>query len=138
MALALYIEMTSNSGTVGQIVQYDSRIAQATLVYKLILDEESSLRGYQTTGAPSFLDPYYKADPLIAKELSNLETMASASQSEVDHIHHLRESHLTWRDGFATPVIASLRGGGNADDVNLNLQGKTLMDANRADLDAII
>ena len=138
MALALYIEMTSNSGTVGQIVQYDSRIAQATLVYKLILDEESSLRGYQTTGDPRFLDPYYKADPLIAKELSNLETMASASQSEVDHIHHLRESHLTWRDGFATPVIASLRGGGNADDVNLNLQGKTLMDAIRADLDAII
>ncbi len=138
MALALYTDMTSNSRTVGQIVEYDARIAQATLVYKLILDEESGLRGYQTTSDPSFLDPYYKADPLIEKELSNLETMASASQSEVDHIRHLREQHLTWRDGFATPVIASLRTGGNADDVNLNLQGKVLMDAIRADLDAII
>jgi PAS domain S-box-containing protein len=138
MVLALYVDMTSNSRTVGQIVQYDSRIAQTTLVYKLILDEESSLRGYQTTGDARFLDPYYTADPLIAKELSNLEYMASASQSEVDHIRHLREQHLTWHDGFATPVIASLRSGGNADDVNLNLQGKTLMDAIRADLDAII
>jgi PAS domain S-box-containing protein len=138
MVLALYIDITSNSRTVGQIVQYDSRIAQTTLVYKLILDEESSLRGYQTTGDARFLDPYYTADPLIAKELSNLEYMASASQSEVDHIRHLREQHLTWHDGFATPVIASLRSGGNADDVNLNLQGKTLMDAIRADLDAII
>ncbi len=138
MVLALYVDMTSNSRTVGQIVQYDSRIAQTTLVYKLILDEESGLRGYQTTGDPRFLDPYYKADPLIAKELSNLEHMASVSQAEIDHIRHLREQHLTWRDGFATPVIASLRSGGNADDVNLNLQGKTLMDAIRADLDAII
>jgi len=138
MVLALYIDITSNSRTVGQIVQYDSRIAQTTLVYKLILDEESSLRGYQTTGDARFLAPYYTADPLIAKELSNLEYMASASQSEVDHIRHLREQHLTWHDGFATPVIASLRSGGNADDVNLNLQGKTLMDAIRADLDAII
>jgi PAS domain S-box-containing protein len=138
MVLALYVDITSNSRTVGQIVQYDSRIAQTTLVYKLILDEESGLRGYQTTGDAMFLDPYYQADPLIAKELSNLEYMASASQSEVDHIRHLREQHLTWHDGFATPVIASLRSGGNADDVNLNLQGKTLMDAIRADLDAII
>jgi PAS domain S-box-containing protein len=138
MALALYTDMTNNSKTVGQIVQYDARIAQATLVYKLILDEESSLRGYQTTNDPRFLDPYYKAEPLIAKELSNLETMASASQSEVDHIRHLREQHLTWRVAFASPIIASLRNGGNSDDVNLNLQGKTLMDAIRADLDAII
>ncbi len=138
MALALYVEMNNGANTVTQIVQYDARIAQATLVYKLIVDEESGLRGYQTTGDPSFLDPYNKTEPLLEKQLSALESVASASQSEIDHIHHLREVHQTWRDGFALPVIATLRGGGNADDVNLNLQGKVLMDAIRADLDAII
>ena len=138
MALALYFDMNNGANTVSQIVQYDARIAQATLVYKLIVDEESGLRGYQTTGDPGFLDPYNKAEPAVEMQLTALESVASASQSEIDHIHHLREAHQTWRDGFALPVIATLRSGGNAGDVDLNLQGKTLMDAIRADLDAII
>ncbi len=139
MVLALYIDITSNSRTVGQIVQYDSRIAQATLVYKLILDEESSLRGYQTTSDPAFLDPYYKAEPLIEKQLSATSRPWPQQASPRSTTSTISASpHLTWRDGFATPVIASLRSGGNADDVKLNLQGKTLMDAIRADLDAII
>lgn len=111
MALALYVEMNNGANTVTQIVQYDARIAQATLVYKLIVDEESGLRGYQTTGDPSFLDPYNKTEPLLEKQLSALESVASASQSEIDHIHHLREVHQTWRDGFALPVIATSAAG---------------------------
>ena len=138
MALALYVDITSNSSTVSQIVQYDARIAQATLVYKLIIDQESGLRGYQTTGDPRFLEPYNKAEPLLEKQLAALESVASASQTEVDHIQRLREQHLTWREGFALPVIASISGGGNADDVNLNLHGKTLMDAIRTHLDAVL
>jgi PAS domain S-box-containing protein len=138
MALALYADITINSSTVSQIVQYDARIAQATLVYKLIIDEESGLRGYQTTSDPRFLEPYNRAEPMLEDQLDALESVASASPSEIAHIHDLREKHLTWRDGFALPVMASIRGGGNADDVNLNLQGKTLMDAIRADLDAIL
>jgi PAS domain S-box-containing protein len=138
MALALYADMNNGTATVSQIVQYDTRIAQTTLVYRLIIDEETGLRGYQTTGDPRFLESYNKAEPVLEAQLSALEDMTSVSKEEINHVHHLREQFLTWRDGFALPVIAGLRAGGNADDVNLNLQGKALMDAIRADLDAIL
>ena len=124
MALALYVDITSNSSTVSQIVQYDARIAQATLVYKLIIDEESGLRGYQTTGDPRFLEPYNKAEPVLEKQLAALESVASVSQTEVDHIQRLQEQHITWREGFAVPVIASISAGGHANDVDLNLTAR--------------
>ena len=46
--------------------------------------------------------------------------------------------HQTWRDGFALPVIAQVRGGGKTNDVDLNLHGKVLMDEVRHDLNDII
>ena len=138
MALALYADMNNGANTVSQIVQYDARIAQTTLVYKLIIDEETGLRGYQTTGDPRFLEPYNKAEPVLEVQLSALEDVTSVSKEEIDHVHHLRDQFLNWREGFAMPVIASLRAGGNADDVNLNLQGMALMEAIRGDLDAIL
>jgi PAS domain S-box-containing protein len=137
MAFALYSEMRSGADTVNQIVHYDDRIAQATLVYKLIVDEESGLRGYQTTSDTRFLEPYNKAESALEARIAELEA-GSDSQVQLDHVKHLRESHQTWMDAFAKPVIATMRAGGNSDDVGLNLQGKTLMDGIRVDLDAIL
>lgn len=137
MAFALYSDMRSGANTVNQIVQYDARIAQATLVYKLVIDEESGLRGYQTTSDARFLEPFTKAQAVLDQRLSELEE-GSDSQAQLDHVKHLRESHQTWIDAFAKPVMATMRAGGNADDVDLNLQGKTLMDGIRTDLNAIL
>ncbi|MCU1322969.1 MAG: multi-sensor signal transduction histidine kinase [Acidobacteriaceae bacterium] len=50
MAGALYLDIQGSNTTVNLIQQSDERITQATLAAKLILDEESGLRGYQTTG----------------------------------------------------------------------------------------
>jgi PAS domain S-box-containing protein len=137
MAFALYSDMRSGANTVNQIVQYDARIAQATLVYKLVIDEETGLRGYQTTSDARFLEPYNKAQAVLETRLAELEA-GSDSQAQLDHVKHLQESHQTWMDAFAKPVMATMRAGGNSDDVDLNLQGKALMDGIRVDLDAIL
>ncbi|MCU1322970.1 MAG: multi-sensor signal transduction histidine kinase [Acidobacteriaceae bacterium] len=55
-----------------------------------------------------------------------------------DHLERLREAHETWQVGFAEPVIATIRAGGQADGVEQNLHGKALMDGIRSDLDAVI
>ena len=112
MAVALYLDIRSATKTTNQLVQTDARIAQTTLVTKLIIDEETGLRGYQTTGDPIFLEPYNKAEPALAAEFSALEGMPGSDQSQIDHIHHLKELHATWHDGFAGPVIAEIRNGG--------------------------
>ncbi len=49
-AAALYVQILSANRTVALIQRSDQRISQATLAAKLIVDEETGLRGYQATG----------------------------------------------------------------------------------------
>ena len=138
MAVCLYLEIENNTRATNALVMMDASITQATRVSGLIVDEESALRGYQTTGDARFLEPYDKAQPALPAQIATLENMPKASQSQIDHVRHLRQAYDSWQSGFAQPVITILRSGGNADDVTLNLQGKQLMDSIRADLNAII
>jgi PAS domain S-box-containing protein len=138
LAGALYMQIRGANATVDLIQDSDARISQATLVSKLVVDEESGLRGYETTSDPRFLQPFTDAQPQIEKDIQGLSDLAGANSKERQDVADLRNEHQTWRDGFARPIIATVRGGGNTDDVVLNLQGKALMDEVRHDLDDII
>ncbi len=55
LAIALAIQINSSANTVRQIQSSDRRIARVTLISKLIVDQETGLRGFQVTGDPRFL-----------------------------------------------------------------------------------
>ncbi len=138
VAGALYVQIRNANATVALIQDSDARISQATLVAKLVVDEESGLRGYETTDDPRFLQPFTDAESHVQEEIQNLDRMAGADVDQKNDLVDLREEHQTWRDGFALPVIAQVRGGGKVNDVDLNLHGKVLMDDVRHDLNDII
>jgi PAS domain S-box-containing protein len=138
VAAALYVQIRGANATVALIQDSDARISQATLVSKLIVDEESGLRGYETTGDPQFLQPFSEAETHLQEEVQNLDDMAGADADQKHDITDLRDEHQTWRDAFALPIIAQVRGGGKTNDVDLNLHGKVLMDEVRHDLNDII
>jgi PAS domain S-box-containing protein len=138
VAAALYVQISGANATVALIQDSDARISQATLVSKLVVDEESGLRGYETTGDPQFLQPFSEAESHIQEEIQNLDDMTGADANQKHDITDLRDEHQTWRDAFALPIIAQVRSGGKTNDVDLNLHGKTLMDAVRHDLNDII
>jgi PAS domain S-box-containing protein len=138
VAAALYVQIRGSNLTVNLIQDSDARISQATLVSKLIVDEESGLRGYETTGDPQFLQPFSEAESHVQEEIQNLDDMAGGDADQKHDITDLRDEHQTWRDAFALPVIAQVRGGGKTNDVALNLHGKELMDEVRHDLRDII
>jgi len=138
VAGALYVQIRGANVTVNLIQDSDARISQATLVSKLIVDEESGLRGYETTGDSRFLQPYADAESRLQKEIQNLDQVAGGDADQKHDIADLRDEHQTWRDAFALPIIATVRGGGQTNDVDLNLHGKVLMDAVRHDLTDII
>jgi PAS domain S-box-containing protein len=138
VAGALYLQIRNANATVNLIQDSDARISQATLVSKLVVDEESGLRGYETTGDAQFLQPFTEAESHVQKEIQNLDAMAGADADMKHDLTDLHDSHQTWHDGFALPIIAQVRGGGKTDDVDLNLHGKILMDAVRRDLNDII
>jgi PAS domain S-box-containing protein len=138
VAGALYLQIRNANATVNLIQDSDARISQATLVAKLVVDEESGLRGYETTGDPQFLQPFYDAESQLQNEIQALDALAGADEGQKKDITDLREEHTTWRDGFALPVISQIRGGGEVNDIELNQHGKKLMDDVRHDLDDII
>jgi PAS domain S-box-containing protein len=135
---ALYWQIRGANATVNLIQDSDARIAQASLVAKLIVDEESGLRGYETTMDTRFLQPYVEAETRVQTELRKLEEIAGSNPEQKSLIEDLRNEHQTWRDAFAVPVIATVRAGGQSNDVELNLRGKSQMDEVRDDINAII
>ena len=134
-SLSLLIEDASR--TVQQIQNSDRRIAQVTLAAKLILDEETGLRGYQVTGDRRFLMPFDGAASHLARVLDRLEHSPDSDPAEALAVQDLRDEHAGWVDGFAKGIIAAAAAGTEFRDPELNMRGKVQMDQIRADLAAM-
>lgn len=137
-ASALYVQIRGANATVNLIQQSDAQITQATLVWKLMVDEESGLRGYETTSDIRFLQPFVDAETRLPAEFQKLTQVAGADPEQRTYIEDLRNEQQTWRDAFALPLIATVQAGGTTSDVALNLHGKALMDKIREDIGNII
>lgn len=135
---ALYWQILGANATVKLIQDSDARITQATLVSKLLVDEESGLRGYETTSDTRFLQPYLDAESRLPAEFQRLNDIAGTDIEEMRYIEDLQSKQQTWRDAFALPLIATVRAGGKTNDVDLNLHGKELMDEIRQDVSDVI
>jgi len=135
---ALYWLIQGANATVKLIQDSDARITQATLVSKLLVDEESGLRGYETTSDMQFLQPYLEAEARLPAEFKRLNDISGSDPEEMQYISDLQSRQQTWRDAFALPLIATVQAGGKTNDVNLNLHGKELMDEIRRDVGGII
>jgi PAS domain S-box-containing protein len=136
-AFALYYQIRNANETVQVIQQVDARIAQASLVARLIVDQESGLRGFEATADERFLIPFHEAEDRLPAELDKLGSVASLDAVQRRNIEDIRNDFQNWHDAFALPIISTIRAGGQANDVNLNLYGKTLMDHVRQDVGAI-
>ncbi len=73
-----------------------------------------------------FLQPYSTQNPVCRKRFKTSIRSAGADADQKHDIADLRDEHQTWRDAFALPIIATVRGGGQTNDVDLNLHGKVL------------
>lgn len=135
---ALYLQIRGANATVNLIQDSDARISQATLVAKLMADEESGLRGYENTADDRFLQTFVDAESHLPAEFARLEDVAGADIEQKRYVADLENEHQTWRDAFALPLIATVRAGGKTNDVGLNLHGKAVMDEIRRDLQDII
>jgi PAS domain S-box-containing protein len=134
LAVALYLQIQGANSTVQLIQESDARIAQVSRIEKLILNEESGLRGYENTSDGRFLQPYLDASRGLQKEFDRMETLPGLDAVEKHYIDDLMDKHQLWLDAFALPVIATIQAGGQARDVDLNLRGKSMMDNIRQDI----
>jgi PAS domain S-box-containing protein len=135
LAGVLVWQIRGANATVDLIEQADLRIALATKAELLVVDQETGLRGFQTTSDPRFLHPYYDAETPLRQATDELLAMATGSGQ---NIRAFRAEHDAWKSAFAEPLIATIRAGGQTGDIDLNITGKTSMDSMRGHLNAII
>lgn len=131
----LSYQIYSAQGTVGMIELSDRRIALTHLLQRLVVDQETGLRGYQITQDPRFLDPYYDAEAPMAQTVSELtSTFAPETSSDLQAFVSEREA---WKTLFAEPIIAAVKAGHATSDDDLNLTGRVRVDAMRRSLATI-
>ena len=123
--------------TVKLIQLQDERIAQTLTIEQLIVDEETGLRGFETTHDPRLLQPYLDASARLPNAFDKRRTLAATNPARQAALDALRNAHETWQQGFARPVIATIQAGGKTNDVTLNYQGKVLMDDVRGRITAL-
>jgi PAS domain S-box-containing protein len=135
LAGVLIWQISRANSTVGLIEQSDRRIALATQIETLVIDEETGLRGYQITSDKRFLQPYYDAEAPMQQAIAGLETMLKPGQGA--HLKQFINQHQLWHQTFAEPIIIIIASGGRATDDDINLTGRAEMDSMRFELGMI-
>jgi PAS domain S-box-containing protein len=136
LACVLVWQIRGANDTVGLIDESDTRADLATRIEGLVVDEETGLRGYQVTSDPRFLQPYRNAEAPMQQAIDELQSVARPEQK--DDLKQFLAEHQIWHQAFAEALITTIAAGGHADDLDLNLLGKTHMDSMRVHLDAIV
>lgn len=136
LAGVLAWQIQGSNTTVGLVEDSDRRIALATRIEKLVVDEETGLRGYQVTSDRRFLKPFYEAHAPMQRAVAEFQSIATPEQQAL--LKHFTEQQETWYKGFAEPLIAIISAGGQANDDDVNLTGRARMESMRSILDGIV
>ena len=131
VAGVLLLQVLNAKKTVAAIQVSDDIIASATNAQKLMIDEETGLRGYELTADARFLPPYTDASAPLARAMQSLRADLLGQHESPASLDAIAAGEQTWRVSYAQPLIAQIAAGGNAGDVDLNLSGKSQMDAIR-------
>ncbi len=124
--------------TVSAIQASGESIAAATRAEKLIVDEETGLRGYQLTSDPRFLKPYRDAAQPLHAELDLLRRNLIAHGESTRPVEAMEAREQLWRVSFADQVISTIDGGGDTRDTTLNLEGQKKLDDVRTGINDIV
>jgi CHASE3 domain sensor protein len=111
----------------------DLVIAHSNNLIKLMVDEETGLRGYLLTKNPVFLQPFQVADKRMDSEFSALFGLLRNYPNQTRQLEELRTAHQDWMREANDEISAPLTGvPGNA----FLLTRKQKMDAMRGAMDS--
>jgi PAS domain S-box-containing protein len=113
----------------------DLVIGHTNHLIKLMVDEETGLRGYLLTKDPAFLQPFHEADQQLEPEFDTLFALVPGRPDQLSRLHRIQAAHQQWeqeahREIATPPTPAEL-------EANLLLR-KQSMDDLRAQADDLL
>jgi len=112
-------------------VEHTNRaISLSQQLFRLAIDEETSLRAYVLTRDKQFLAPYHEGNRLAPVMQKELRLLVADSPEETTRHEKAIQAFQAWAR-WADEAIATTDAGGWAGDVQFQLRGKELMDEYR-------
>jgi PAS domain S-box-containing protein len=115
-------------------IDHTDRItAQLNEMERLVVDQETGLRGYKLTRDPTTLEPYQNAEGSLHLAFDSLLLLVKEDPDQLRRLRQVRDSHELWM-GFAGRALDNLRAGKIFGDTALDLSGAQLMAALRTQI----
>jgi PAS domain S-box-containing protein len=115
-------------------IDHTDRItAQLNELERLVVDQETGLRGYQLTHDVNALEPYQSAEDSLHGTLDRLLLLVREDPDQLRRLRQIRDSHQQWM-WFAGKALDNLRAGKLFGDTGLDLNGAQLMAALRTQI----
>src|ERR1051326_6994560 len=105
-------------------------IATAEHVYRVRIDQETSVRAYLLTKDERFLEPYREGQEEGRRLEEHLRQLISDDPEQQIRNQKAMQASQEWRS-FADQEVAMAKTGENVNDLNLQLRGNQLMDQYR-------
>jgi PAS domain S-box-containing protein len=135
LALTLAYGLNQVQLSARRVDHSDRVIASANNLLRLIIDEETGLRGYLHNRDEAFLQPYQKAEQELGPAFINLLGLVRRDRGQVERLQRLQKASQEWQDD-ARKTIAQ---GTPEDHLPIHmLQRKAQMDNMRALADDFI
>jgi PAS domain S-box-containing protein len=131
VAGALAWKLLDAERAVARIQLADTNLETATLITAYMVDEETGLRAYQTTGDHTFLQPYEAAAEPLRSNIRHLRENLIRQGGNPELVDRVKAQHVRWVGTVAEPIIATIQAGGDTRDPRLNLRAKGQMDEMR-------
>lgn len=128
-------QIAQSSAELRWIDHSDEVMEQTLRLEKLVIDQETSLRGYQLTGDNTMLAPYKAAMTPIAKQFTLLRALIQNDPTQLAHLADVRDRYQIWL-GFAQGVLN--KSPAVINDPLLNQHGKDLMDTLRGSVSVMM
>jgi PAS domain S-box-containing protein len=111
LALVLGFSLQHVQRSARLVDRSDLVIGHTNRLTKLMLDEETGLRGYLLTRDPIFLQPFHEADEKLEPEFDSLFFLIAQRPDQVSRLQRLQTAHQQWeleaRREVATPPAPS-------------------------------
>jgi PAS domain S-box-containing protein len=136
LALVLAWQIERTLGEQQRIDHTDRITALLNEMERLVVDQETGLRGYQLTHDPTTLEPYQAAEGSLHLAFDRLLNLVMDDPDQLRRLRQVRDSHELWM-GFAGNVLDNLRAGKLFGDTALDLSGAQLMAGLRTQMAAM-
>ncbi|TBU92622.1 response regulator [Stutzerimonas kirkiae] len=119
------------------VAQSIQGVAVANETYKLMIDQETGMRGFLIAGEESFLDPYERGVDRVEDSLQALREYARNDPLQLRHIELIDSTHKQWLP-YAQRMIELRRQGRPIVEYVQEGRGKAMIDRIRSEFNAFI